>query len=87
MGWSDEPSENYEKWKSGLDGSIMCDCDHGCRQWIKNNWTKISLVLKYKDKPALLDKIVSMENARANNIWYWLEMREVKKFNEELRKK
>jgi hypothetical protein len=88
MGWSDEPSKSYKEWRYEWDGSMLCDCGHGCNQWLKKNHSKVSLIMRVRDNngKTSLDKIVQMKNDRADKIWYFLVMRDSRKFNEELRK-
>lgn len=88
MSWSDKPSVTYEGWVSERDGCIMCACGHGCNQWLQNNLTKTSLILRilYSRGSTSLDRIVQMENSKVDKIWHWLQMRAATKFNEQLRK-
>lgn len=88
MGWSDEAAKDFKSWLSEHSGSMMCACDHGCNQWLKKNESKASLAMRimFNKGTASLDKLVQRSNEDVNKIWYWLEMRENKKYNEEIRR-
>jgi len=88
MGWSDDSAKDFKSWQGEWDGCMMCACDHGCNQWLVKNQSKASLVMRVLSSKGStkLDKIVQMSNQKANKIWFWIHMRENKKFNEELRR-
>lgn len=60
--WEDKKKQpNFQAWMSELHGSIMCDCGHGCRDWIANNGGKALVIinaLKSGATEAELDMIV-----------------------------
>ena len=54
-------SENFEDFMSELRGSVICDCDHGCRQWISDNGSTAHALIEALQngaKPEDLDAIV-----------------------------
>lgn len=60
--WEDKKkSPNFQDWMGELHGSILCDCGHGCRDWISNNGGKALTIinaLKSGANEAELDAIV-----------------------------
>ena len=60
--WEDQKKQpDLETWLGELQGCILCDCGHGCRDWVANNGPKAYKIIKAlqsgADK-ATLDAIV-----------------------------
>ena len=89
MGWSERPSKNVKDWLGEYEGSLMCDCDHGCRQWVRNNKTKNSLLMRVllnKESTTNPDKIVQMENKRVDKIFLRIVRGEARRRMREMKK-
>lgn len=84
---SQEVQPTFKEWQSFMEGCVMCQCDHGCNQWMLEQRSKIALfmrILSTKGNTSL-DKLAQMPLQRANRIYFLLSIREAVKFNKELR--
>ena len=89
MGWSDNPSKTVEKWLGEYEGSLMCDCDHGCRQWVRKNSTKNALLIRVLTKVGSStnpNKIVQLDNKKADKIFLRIIRGEGKRRMREMKK-
>lgn len=85
-----ETQPTFKEWKEFYDGCVMCNCGHGCQQWIKEQQGKMSLLFEVLSNPNSTtkpDKIAQMSPERANKIWYKIMRWKSQKFNRELRQK
>lgn len=72
--WEDQKKQtDLKTWMEELRGSILCDCGHGCRDWIANNGAKaLKLIeaLQKGAKPEELDAIVQKHTSEVGKeIW------------------
>lgn len=83
-----EIQPSFKEWKEFYDGCLMCACDHGCNQWLKEQQARASLLFDAISTPGSTkpDKIAQMSLERVNKIWYRLVWWKAEKFNRELRK-
>lgn len=80
--------KDYTDYIMEYDGSLACDCDHGCRQWIYDNRHRTGLfleILKTKGSVTNLDKLAQMDIDRVNKIHRRILSWKSEKFNRELR--
>lgn len=83
-----EKQPDFNAWKDFYDSCLMCGCDHGCNEWIKEQRTKISLILSILSNPnatTKLEKVTQMDPKKADQIWYRIQWWKMEKFNRDLR--
>ena len=74
--WEDQKKQpDFKTWMEELRGSILCDCGHGCRDWIANNGAKSYKIIEalLSEKGAStedLDKIVQKHTTEVGKeVW------------------
>lgn len=86
--WDDMKIQStFKRFVEEYNGSLQCDCDHGCRQWVKQQETKTGLMLMVAETEGItpLNKIAQMTPERATKIWRRIVKWQAQKFNRELR--
>lgn len=86
--WEDaKVKPTYKAWVDEYNGSLQCDCGHGCRQWILEQKTKTALILMVAQTKGItsLDKIAQMTPERADKIWMRIIGWQSQRFNRLLR--
>lgn len=82
-----EVKPDFKTWLDFYEGCIMCGCDHGCNQWIKEQEARNALAIRMLQLGSKnLDKLVTIPLERANKIWFWIRHQDIRRFNEKLRK-
>lgn len=80
-----EVQPNVDEWLSYWEGCLICACDHGCNQWVKEQGHRAALIMRAMrlgSKKSVLDKLVQMPLKKSDKIWYWLYKRENMAINE-----
>lgn len=74
--WEDQKKQaDFAMWLDNLRGSVLCDCDHGCRGWIADNGAKALKIIELlnkdsKDKISALNEIVQKHTSDvAVEVW------------------
>lgn len=45
--WEDQKKQpNFQSWLESLEGSVMCNCGHGCRNWTADNGAKALKIIQ-----------------------------------------
>lgn len=76
--------DTAEEFLEAYDGSLICDCGHGCRGWIEKQRARSSLLIRVmlNKGDTNPDKIAKIPLDRINKIWHFLYRRENKRQNE-----
>lgn len=70
----------FKNWLDEWTGSLLCDCDLGCRQWIEKNSVKAYLIIRALNsgyRRENIEKIASMSEDRSKKIFYKIWKMEV----------
>ena len=83
-----ETQKDFQSWLSFYEGCLMCACDHGCNQWVKEQTQRAALLFRILSKPnatTKLEKVTNIPLEKVDKLWYKIAMRESKEWNGKLR--
>jgi len=87
--WKDmEVQPSFKEWLGMYQGCLICDCGHGCADWVKEQGRKAALLMRILSNPKAttsLEKVTQMPLERANRIWWRIMHGEMRTFNRKLR--
>lgn len=87
--WEEQKKQpNFKAWLDFYNGCLICDCGHGCRNWLEEQRSKAALIMEVqnnKSATTCVDKIAQMDPKRADDIWVRIMWWRSDKLNRELR--
>ncbi len=83
-----ETAKDFKSWLSEWEDCLVCACDHGCNQWVKEQGHRAALlfrILSTKGNTSL-ERVTQIPLKEVDQIWYRIVTWESEKWNRDNRK-
>ena len=83
-----ETQKDFKSWLEFYEGCLMCACDHGCSQWVKEQQHRAAILFRIISKPnatTKIEKITLMPLEEIDQLWYKMARRQSREWNRKMR--